>query len=91
LDQTWTVHVATAPNEPIALMWRDVLAHEGIIALLKPGGAGYSYGHNALNEHYILVRDDQADLARQVLADFGEAEFVDDEVYDDENVEEDST
>ena len=70
------VQVAVAPNETIAMMWRDVLLDEGIIAVVKGGGAGYSFGHNLLNEQFILVREDQADAAREILSDFdSEAEF----------------
>lgn len=69
-DDIQIVHVATAPNEAIAIMWRDVLADEGIMASVKSGGSGYALGHNLLNEQYILVREDQAEAAREVLRDF---------------------
>lgn len=79
------VQVAVAPNETIAMMWRDVLQDEGIIAVVKGGGAGYSFGHNLLNEQFILVREDQAEAAREILADFdSEAEFAWDEEFDPE-------
>jgi hypothetical protein len=68
------VHVATAPNETFAMMWRDILRDAGIVALVKGGGAGYSFGHNLLNEQYIMVRDDQAEQARQILADLDETD-----------------
>ena len=61
------VHVATAPNETIAMMWRDVLSDEGIVAVIKGGGSGYGLGHNLLNEQYILVRRDQAIQAAEIL------------------------
>lgn len=64
------VQVAVAPNETIAMMWREVLQDEGIIAVVKGGGAGYSFGHNLLNEQFILVREDQAEAAREILAEF---------------------
>jgi hypothetical protein len=66
------VHVATAPNETIAVMWRDVLRDEGIIAMIKGGGAGYSFGQNVLNEQYLLVREDQAEAAREIIDEFEE-------------------
>lgn len=66
------VHIATAPNETIAMMWRDVLQDEGIIVMIKSGGAGYGFGHNLLNEQYLLVREDQAEAARQILDEFEE-------------------
>lgn len=71
-DDIRIIHIATAPNEAIAMMWRDVLADEGIVAFVKSGGSGYALGHNLLNEQYILVREDQAEAAREVLQDFDE-------------------
>ena len=64
------IHIATAPNETIAMMWRDVLLDEGIVAMVKGGAAGYGLGHNLLNEQYILVREDQAAAAREILEGF---------------------
>lgn len=64
-----TVHIATAPNETISEMWREALKDEGIVALVRSGGAGYSFGHNILNEQYIFVRKDQEDLAREIIND----------------------
>jgi len=71
-DQTRVVPVAVAPNEVIADLWRQVLQDEGIIVALKPGGIGHAYASNALNEHYLLVREDQAERAREVLAELEE-------------------
>ena len=68
------VHVATAPNETISVMWRDVLNDEGIMSMVKSGDTGYALGHNLLNEQYILVREDQAEAARGILDDFREGE-----------------
>jgi hypothetical protein len=70
------VEVAVAPNEITADMWRQVLEDEGIIVALKPGGAGFSFGSSALMEHYVLVREDQAERARAIIA---ELESSDDE------------
>ena len=64
------VHIATAPNETIAMMWRDVLREAGIVALVKGGAAGYSLGHNLLNEQYIMVREDVSARAREILDEF---------------------
>jgi hypothetical protein len=62
------VEVAVAPNEITADLWRQVLEDEGIIVALKPGGAGFAFGSSALMEHSVLVREDQADLARSIIA-----------------------
>lgn len=68
-DDVRVVAAAVAPNEIIAQLWQQVLEDEGIIVALKPGGMGHSYATNALNEHYILVREDQAERARSILAE----------------------
>lgn len=69
VDGGRVVEVAVAPNEITADMWRQVLEDEGIIVALKPGGAGFSFGSSALMEHYVLVREDQAELARSIIAE----------------------
>jgi hypothetical protein len=66
------VHIATAPNETIAMMWLDILRDDGIIALAKGGASGYGLGHNLLNEQYILVREDQTVMAREILDEIEE-------------------
>ena len=70
LDDANIVQIATAPNEAIGAMWKDVLEDEGIVVMLKPGGAGYALGYAALSEHFVYVRADQAAMAREILADF---------------------
>jgi|GEM_PF-607661 len=70
------VEVAVAPNEITADIWRQVLEDEGIVVALKPGGVGFAFGSSALMEHFVLVREDQADLARSIIA---ELESSDDE------------
>jgi hypothetical protein len=62
------VKIATAENEIVAELWRDVLFDEGVIAVIKPGGPGHAFGTNALNVQHLLVREDQADEARAILA-----------------------
>ena len=70
------VEIAVAPNEITADIWRQVLEDEGIIVALKPGGAGFAFGSSALMEHFVLVREDQAERARAIIA---ELESSDDE------------
>jgi hypothetical protein len=69
LDDARVVPVGTAPNEVVADMWRQVLEDEGIIATLMPTGIGPSIGTSALSQHVLLVREDQAELAREIIAD----------------------
>jgi hypothetical protein len=69
LDGQRVVQIAIAPNEITADIWRQVLEDEGIVVALKPGGAGFSFGSTALMEHYVLVREDQAERARSIIAE----------------------
>lgn len=68
IDASRIVQVGRAPNEVIADLWRQVLEDEGIVVLLKPAGAGPSLGSNALSEHLLFVREDQAESARDIIA-----------------------
>jgi hypothetical protein len=68
-DGRRVIQIAVAPNEITADMWRQVLEDEGIVVALKPGGAGFSFGSSALMEHYVLVREDQAERARSIIAE----------------------
>lgn len=61
------VQVGVAPNEAIALWWKEILEEDGIRVMLKPGGIGFGYFANALNEHYIMVLESQAELAVEIL------------------------
>jgi hypothetical protein len=68
-DGRRVIQIAVAPNEITADIWRQVLEDEGIVVALKPGGAGFSFGSSALMEHYVLVREDQAERARSIIAE----------------------
>lgn len=61
------VQVGVAPNEAIALLWKQVLEDEGIVVMLLPGGIGQGYFSNALNEHYIHVHESNAESALEIL------------------------
>lgn len=73
-DDAKIVQIGVAPNEVIALWWKDILEEEGIRSMIRPGGIGLSYASNALNEHYILVREDQAALAQEILDEISRAD-----------------
>ncbi|HEX5164400.1 MAG TPA: DUF2007 domain-containing protein [Thermomicrobiales bacterium] len=79
-DGSRVVEIAVAPNELTADMWRQALEDDGIIAALKPGGVGFSFGSSALMEHYILVREDQAERARAIISEL-ESSDEDDESW----------
>lgn len=61
------VQVGVAPNEAIALLWKQVLEDEGIVVMLLPGGIGQGYFSNALNEHYLHVHESNAESALEIL------------------------
>lgn len=69
MDDVEIVHVGTAPNEAIAQMWASALRDEGVQVMIRSGGSGYALGHNLLNEQYIFVRQDDVELAREIIAD----------------------
>jgi hypothetical protein len=77
-EDSRVVEVGAAPNEVVAAMWRQILEDEGIIVALKPGGAGFALGSSALMEHFVLVREDQAERARAIIAEL-ESETSDEE------------
>ena len=60
--------LATAPSLPIAEMWREMLAAEGIPALIRPGDAMTSYLGVTAYPCRIMVDAGRLDQARQVLA-----------------------
>ena len=65
----------TAPNEPMARFWEDVLVDAGIPVLLKPGGPGAGgWGSVATFEHELYVRRDDLDRAREIVAEDGDTE-----------------
>jgi hypothetical protein len=60
----------TAPNEPIARLWEQMLAEAGIPALVRPGGPGAgAWGSVATFEHDLYVRQDDLHRARQIMAE----------------------
>uniref|UniRef100_A0A831TF76 DUF2007 domain-containing protein n=1 Tax=Thermorudis peleae TaxID=1382356 RepID=A0A831TF76_9BACT len=68
LEDAAVVPVAVAPNEIIAALWREALAEEGIVALVKATGPGLAYFTNFANEHVLYVLEPQAECAREILA-----------------------
>jgi hypothetical protein len=71
--------IAVAPNEPIARMWADALAEEGIRSLVRPLGPGFgAWGSVATFEHDIAVLSQDADRARDLISALAE----DDEDYE---------
>jgi hypothetical protein len=67
------VRVALAPNQAIAELWKSALESEGIVTMLRPLGPGFgAWGSVATFEHEILVRERDAEQARDVLAEWME-------------------
>jgi hypothetical protein len=70
-------HLITAPNEPIARLWEQVLQESGIPALVRPGGPGAgAWGSVATFEHDIFVRRGDLERAREIITAEGE-DFTD--------------
>ena len=63
------VHLATAPNEPVAEMWLDELHRAGICALAKALGPGFgAFGTSVPLEPALYVAAPDLESARRVLA-----------------------
>jgi hypothetical protein len=60
----------TAPNEPMARFWEDVLVDAGIPVLVRPGGPGAGgWGSVATFDHDLFVRNDDLARAREIVAE----------------------
>ena len=60
----------TAPNEPMARYWEDVLVDAGIPVLVRPGGPGAGgWGSVATFAHDLYVRQDDLARAREIVAE----------------------
>jgi len=63
------VYLATAPNEPLARMWAEVLAEAGIRAMLKAAGPGLGAWGSAFSlEHELFVLGSRRAEAAAILA-----------------------
>jgi hypothetical protein len=63
------VYLITAPNEPIARLWEQMLREAGIPALVQPEGPGMGgWGSAALLEHDLFVRETDLERARRIVA-----------------------
>ena len=58
----------TAPNEPMARYWEDILVEAGIPVLVRPGGPGAGgWGSVATFAHDLYVRQDNLAQAREIV------------------------
>ncbi|MFC2014915.1 hypothetical protein ACFLUP_02865 [Chloroflexota bacterium] len=66
------VQIATAPNEPIAIMWAGVLEEYDIHSLLKGVQLGGMSIYTPTFEmlHRVYVLESEADRAKELLAPF---------------------
>jgi hypothetical protein len=67
------VKIASAGNQAVAEMWREVLANEGIPALARIAGPLTAYATFA-SPHDLLVAAGDAERAREILAAYNEEE-----------------
>jgi hypothetical protein len=71
------IFLATAPNETIALFWKEMLDDAGIPALLRPGGPGAGgWGSVAMFAHDVYVRQDDLTRAQEIIADDPDEELI---------------
>ncbi|MCD6033416.1 MAG: putative prokaryotic signal transducing protein [Thermomicrobiales bacterium] len=69
-DDQEITFLLTAPNEPMARFWEDVLADADIPALVRPGGPGAGgWGSVATFSHDLYVRRSDLDRAREIIAE----------------------
>ena len=60
----------TAPTEPMARFWEDVLVEAGIPVLVRPGGPGAGgWGSVAMFAHDLYVRRDDLARAREIVVE----------------------
>ncbi len=65
------VLVATAPNEPTAMLWSGILENEGIRSVIKGGELNAAmYVPSSLTPCRVFVLSSQADKAKEVLEPF---------------------
>lgn len=63
-------YLVTAPNEPIARLWEEMLRDSGIPALVRPGGPGAGgWGSVATFGHDLFVRTEDLERARIIVAE----------------------
>ena len=66
----------TAPNEPMARFWEDILVEAGIPVLVRPGGPGAGgWASVATFAHDLYVRQDDLARAREIVAQDAEVEI----------------
>ncbi len=62
------VHLATAPDQLVAEMWRDILTQNGVPALIRAGDTSTFLGVSAYPCR-LMVDEPHLQTARQVLRD----------------------
>ena len=68
----------TAPNEPMARFWEQVLADAGIPVLVRPGGPGAGgWGAVATFAHDLYVRESDLSRAREIVAEDADSDDFD--------------
>lgn len=73
-DEERLVRIGSAPNQMVAEMWRDLLAQEGIPAVVQTSD-GYAYV-GPFSPCSLLTVAYQADRARAVLASLADDTII---------------
>jgi hypothetical protein len=72
-------YLMTAPNEPMARFWEDLLVDAGIPVLVRPGGPGAGgWGSVAMFAHDLYVRRDDLARAREIVEEDVDSETDED-------------
>ena len=76
--------LTTAPNEPLARFWEQLLVEAEIPVLVRPGGPGAGgWGSVATFAHDLYVRADDLERARELIAeDADDANNIDGESFE---------
>jgi len=70
-------YLMTAPNEPLAGLWEQVLQDAGIPVLVRPGGPGAgAWGSVATFEHDLFVREGDLERAREIVTAEGDGDLL---------------
>jgi hypothetical protein len=75
------VYLATAPDQLVAEMWRDMLAEEGVAALVRAGDTSSFLGVSAYPCR-LLVAEHQLERAEAVMRELGQQPTDDSPTHD---------
>ena len=69
------VTVATAPDQLVAEMWRDLLLDEGVPAVVRSGDTSSFLGVSSYPCR-VMVAENELERAKEIMEDLGEGDGV---------------